>query len=162
MSKVNRMEGNKVNQTTATQGLCWASWKSPIAFCYLRHPRRAYISEKQVPKSFSASYTSGLPCGAQEDLCQPPLSSSPREGRWYHVLGKKKKKMGLAHSVTARKQTCAFQDVSQGCGKEKRDKWKGLLIPKMWISARKYLLSLNRTGVEPHKTWKSIMAICKR
>ena len=156
MSKVNRIDRNKVNRTTATQGLCWASWESPIALCYLRHPRGAYTSEKQVPKSFSASCTSGLPCDAQEDLCQPQLSSSPREGCWYQVLGKKGNKMGLGRGVTARKQACAFQGVSQGCGKEKRDKWKEFLIPKMWTSTRKYLL--NRTGVEPHKRWKSTKA----
>lgn len=132
MFKVNRIDGNKVNRTIATQGLCWASWKSPIALCYLRHPLRVYTSAKQVPKYLQGLLHIRSSLWCPEGPLPPLLSSCPREGHWHHVLGQKKKKMGLGHGVTARKQACAFWDISRGCWKEKRDKLKGLLAAKMW------------------------------
>lgn len=63
MLKINRKD-NKVNRTIATQGPSWASFKSPIALYYLIHPRRASISEKQVPRSLGVSHSPQRVIGA--------------------------------------------------------------------------------------------------
>lgn len=85
MFKVNTIEGNKVNQTTATQGLHWASLKSPVALCYLSHPRRACVSEKQVPKSPRVFWTSSPPGGIWKDTATPALSLFQTDSLTLHL-----------------------------------------------------------------------------
>lgn len=120
MFKVNRIEGNKVNRTIATQGLCWASRKSPIALCYLRHPLRVYTSAKQVPKSFKVSCTSGPPCGAQKDLCHSCCLPVPERVNDTMSWGRRKRRW-VWDVVSLLENKCVLSEISARAAEKRKE-----------------------------------------